>query len=315
MSALTELNHQQISNVLQPYGLALDTFKLLSGGSENTNYCVSTSSGDFVLTICEQKSIQSCNHLAQLLDFLQASNFASSQCIKTTAGEAISLWQQKAVILKSYLAGSIVKDIPNDLLTLLGQQLAHLHSLAAPSYLPKNVSYGKEKFSQVSEYAAGSDFEHWLKMIANKVSQIDLDKLPKALIHSDIFYNNIIIDEAQQRATIMDFEEASYYYRVFDIGMIIIGTCFTGNQLCLSKARALLAGYQSKISLHSIEVQSLQVFTAYAAAGTAYWRHMNYNFLNFDQAMTEHYKAMQDFADQALAFAPNEFIEQLGISQ
>ena len=152
-------------------------------------------------------------------------------------------------------------------------------------------------------------------MIGNKVSQIDLDKLPKALIHSDIFYNNIIIDEAQQRATIMDFEEASYYYRVFDIGMIIIGTCFTGNQLCLSKARALLAGYQSKISLHSIEVQSLQVFTAYAAAGTAYWRHMNYNFLNFDQAMTEHYKAMQDFADQALAFAPNEFIEQLGISQ
>ena len=28
-----------------------------------------------------------------------------------------------------------------------------------------------------------------------------------------------------RRATIMDFEEASYYYRVFDIGMMFIGIC------------------------------------------------------------------------------------------
>ena len=113
----------------------------------------------------------------------------------------------------------------------------------------------------------------------------------------------------------MDFEEASYYYRVFDIGMMIVGTCFNENQLCLSKARALLAGYQSKTILEPYEAETLQLFTAYAAAGTAFWRHMNYNFINYDKDMTEHYKTMQDFADQALAFSAEDFIEQLAITQ
>ena len=96
--------------------------------------------------------------------------------------------------------------------------------------------------------------------------------------------------------------------------MIIVGTCFNGDQLCLSKARALLAGYQVNISLEAIEVESLQLFTAYAAAGTAFWRHMNYNFINFEQGMTEHYMPMRDFANQVLALSPIEFIEQLNIS-
>lgn len=314
MSALTQLNENNIDTLLTPFGLTHQSLKLLSGGSENSNYLVATEKGDFVITICEQKSLQSCRELVSLLDFLQSQGFNTSQVIKTLEGEPISLWEGKGVIVKSYIAGAIIKDIPNETLAELGVQLARLHNLKAPSYLPKTVSYGKEKFVEVAKYAANCDFDIWLQMITQKLASVDLSQLPKCLVHSDIFYNNIIIDEDCGQATIMDFEEASYYYRVFDIGMMIIGTCVTDERLSLSKAHALLTGYQSQQSLLTCEIQALQLFTVYAAAGTAFWRHMNYNFTNYEESMTEHYQAMQSLADQALAIPEASFIAQLGLS-
>ena len=74
-------------------------------------------------------------------------------------------------------------------------------------------------------YAPESTFYKWLKEIQKYIESYISTDLPKALIHSDIFYNNIIVNKDSEKATIMDFEEACYYYRVFDIGMMIVGTC------------------------------------------------------------------------------------------
>ena len=57
MAQYSELDAEQISQLLSEYSVGeLSAFKILSGGSENTNYWISTSSGQFVLTVCEQKT-------------------------------------------------------------------------------------------------------------------------------------------------------------------------------------------------------------------------------------------------------------------
>lgn len=317
MTLLTQLNHTEISAIISAYDLTLSTFKLLSGGSENTNYKLTTtplspsssSHSDFVLTVCEQKSLQACQDLVSLLDLLQQQNFPSSQILRAKNGEAVSFWQGKPVIIKRFIPGIIVEDIPKPLMNQLGSQLAQLHLLQPPSFLPQKLSYGSDKFIQVQQYAKGSDFDLWLQMIAQKIALTDLQNLPKSLIHSDIFYNNTIVSEDMSNITIMDFEEAANYYRVFDIGMLIIGTCCPDKQLDFSKIQALIFSYQQHIQLLPCEINALQTFTAYAAAATGFWRHINFNFINFDENMTEHYLAMKNLADHVLAIPAQEFIE------
>ncbi|EPJ49340.1 MAG: hypothetical protein OFPI_25130 [Osedax symbiont Rs2] len=314
MTVYTKLNAAQIAAVLVPYGIAdIDSYQLLSGGSENSNYQVKTLSGEYVLTVCEQKSQRKSQELVSLLDYLQANNFASSRAIKTSDGQLISAWENKAVILKEFIEGDILEEFSDPLLIYLGAELAALHTLPAPDYLPKDVSYGMHRFDEVKVYAPDSVFYLWLQKMRQDIEKQIVDDLPKSLIHSDIFTNNIIVSKDGLRATIMDFEEASYYYRVFDIGMMLVGCCCTGGQLSLSKAASLLAGYQQHIQLQDTEVKALQAFSAYGAAATAFWRHQNFNYLNPDVQMQDHYLAMRDLADQVMAIPAVKFIQSLGL--
>jgi homoserine kinase type II len=308
MSVITKLTIEKITTLLSPYGIVnIKAVSLLSGGSENTNYRIKTSARDYVLTICEQKSLQESRQLVNLLDYLAKQGFSSSKTLKTLNGELVSQWNNKAIIVKSFIKGEIVADLPTDLLHNLGAQLASLHLLAAPSYLPSELGYGKEKFDLVKEYAPQSSFNHWLLGNRDYIDQHITKDLPKALIHSDLFYNNIIVTRDRKHATIMDFEEASYYYRVYDIGMMIVGCCCYNNCFDHRKITSFLSGYQQSITFQASEIEALQAFTVYAATATAFWRHQNYNYVNIDATMAEHYVAMKNLADEVRAISVDEF--------
>ncbi|WP_133471655.1 homoserine kinase [Paraglaciecola marina] len=314
MSDNSDLTHKSVVDILSTYGIqTINSFRLLSGGSANSNYLVKTSNKDYVLTISEQKSSDEASKLASLLEYLEDNNFPTSKIVKTTENEVISSWNAKPIMVKEYLDGDIVDDLSLPLLTSLGEQLASLHLLPAPDYLPKTLSYGVEKYDEIKVYAPESDFFSWLKETQAYIESFISEDLPYAMIHSDIFSDNIIVSKDGDTATIMDFEEATYYYRVFDLGMIMVGTCCGAAGLSFEKAKALLTGYQKSITLADCEVKALQAFTAYGAAATAFWRHQNFNYLNVDEKMKDHYKAMQNIAVEVLKIPNDEFQEKLAI--
>jgi len=127
-----------------------------------------------------------------------------------------------------------------------------------------------------------------------------------SVIHSDIFYNNVIVSNNGKRATIMDFEEACYYYRVFDIGMVIIGTCCMETSVNREKVQQLLQGYEAENKLLTAEKNALKAFTVYAAAATAFWRHQNFNYVHVVPHMKDHYLAMRNLAD-AIQLLPDTY--------
>ncbi len=312
MTANSQLNSPQILSILAPYGITeLTSYTLLSGGSENSNYLINSVNSKYVLTICEQKSLQKSRQLVALLNYLAAQQFHTSTLVKNLAGQDISLYNGRAVILKNFIEGSILAAIDAPLLFSLGAQLATLHSLKAPDYLPDNVSYNYTKFSQVRAYSADSDFYAWLVNTSQYIQSYISQDLPKSIIHSDIFSDNIIVSQDAKSAIIMDFEEACFYYRVFDIGMMIVGTCCDNGRVSLAKAQSLIQGYQQNIILNDLERNALQAFTVYGATATAFWRHQNYQYTNPEQSMFDHYLAMKNIADQVLAIAKDEFITKI----
>lgn len=289
---------EDITEICNQYGIQkVKLFSLLSGGSENTNYLVKTETGKFVLTICEQKSLQSAHELAYLLEHLAENGFETSKLKRTISNEPVSEWKGKPVMLKVFLDGRIIKDSPNHIIEIIGAEMGRLHQIEAPSYLPKILNYGIEYFHEAGQYAKGTPFESWIKEIEDYIKPFLSKNLPKSLIHSDIFFSNVVVSEDESMASIMDFEEATNYYRVFDIGMTLVGLCCDVEDLSISKASALMKGYQQEIELNELEQHSLQAFTVYAAAAMTFWRHRNFNHTNPTPEMFDHYLGLKVIAD------------------
>lgn len=310
MAQYTVLNKEDINSIMVQYDVEnVTSYKVLSGGSENTNYLVVTKTGKYVLTICEQRSAQKTSELVYLLEHLASHDFATSKIIRTANNEPITHWNNKAALLKAYIPGQIIEDLSSKILEFLGQELGKLHKIEVPDYLPNKVSYGKESFKEIELYANNSSFHNWLNEIYKYIMEHISPSLPKALIHSDIFYNNVIVNDDETSASIMDFEEASYYYRVFDIGMTIIGLCSEMEMVNLEKVSFLLKGYKREIKLQGSELNSLKAFTVYAAAATAFWRHKQFHYTQPDPAMLNHYLTMRNLADHVKGLPDDCFIK------
>jgi homoserine kinase type II len=312
MAEYTKLDSQQTKSILAQYplGTFLST-ELLTGGSENTNYRLHTSEGDFVLTLSEQKNLLDAQQLADLLAHLDQNHFTTSKVISNNEGELVTLWEGKPVMIKNHLPGSINKDLSQSLLKSLGQQLAKLHLIKPPAYLKHRVIFGKESFDQIEIYDKDSDFQTWLYSIRENIHEHIKQDLPKTLIHSDVFFDNVIVAEDGITATIMDFEEACYYHRVFDIGMMLVGLCEESNKLNTSNAQSVLTGYQQISQLQEHEKQALQSFTAYAAAATAFWRHKQFRYEMPNAKLHNHYLHMKNLGDDILDISPSKFREAL----
>lgn len=312
MSQYSVLNREEILEICNRYGIkTVNLFSVLSGGSENTNYLIATEKGKFVLTICEQKTSQSAQELAYLLEHLSKNGFETSKLVRTSNNALISDWKEKPIMLKFFLEGRVIEDLPNHTIEIIGVEIGKLHQIEAPANLAKVLNYGIEFFHEVGQYAKDSPFESWIKEIEGYIKPFLSINLPKSLIHSDIFFSNIVVSEDESKACIMDFEEATHYYRIFDIAMTLVGLCCDGETLNLSKANALLKGYQQEIELLEVEKQSLQRFTVYAAASMTFWRHRNFNHINPDPEMYKHYIGLKLIADSVKNIPSTEFVRIL----
>jgi len=294
----TSLTRHEIETISASYSIInISSFEVLSGGSENTNYLINAENGKYVLSICEQKTEEKARDLAHLLEHLDKHHFKTSKIIRTRDNEPLTLWKGKPILLKKFVEGKILKDIPLHLIELTGRELGKLHKIEAPEYLPVQLNYGKEQFVNVEKYAANSSFDIWLRQKLEYVSPYFTSNLPKALIHSDVFSDNVIVSEDESSVVIVDFEESACYYRIFDIGMMIIGICGEGKTVNLEKAKYLLKGYGHEIRLLDLELNALQAFTVYAGAAMTFWRHMNFNYTRADPKLSDHYLGLKVLAD------------------
>lgn len=76
---------------------------------------------------------------------------------------------------------------------------------------------------------------------------------------------------------LIDFEEACYYSRVFDLGMAILGNCTEEGVFNLEKAAALVRGYEQQGTLEAEEKKHLKLYVEYAAIATSYWNFWKFN--------------------------------------
>jgi len=309
MEQSTELNEIEIREILAKFDIHnISSFELLSGGSENTNYLVKSENGKYVLCIFEQKTEKNAKDLAHLLKHLEKNNFNTSKLMYNSDSEPVIIWKDKPIIIKTFIEGKIRNDLSPHLLKMIGKELAKLHQINAPEYISDQLNYGKEQFVNVKKYSANSEFDIWLKNILEYIDPYLKLNLPKSIIHSDVFWDNVIIGENDNSATIIDFEESVNYYRLFDIGMTIIGICGEEKVINMEKTKHLLDGYQSEVQLLEEEINSLKAFTIYAGASMTFWRHQNFNYVKPNTKMSNHYMKLKVLVDDIVKQADDCFV-------
>jgi homoserine kinase type II len=319
MATYTQLNQNEIQKLADNYHLQITEFAPLDGGNGNSSHLIKTRKNTYVLTVCDDKTIDEVFKMGQLLLLLEINNVQCNRLITTHSGDILTTYtsvkEPKAVMLKGYIEGQVIEILDEVMLFEVGKQAAKLNQITAPDYLPSNHPYGRQLFPQVIGLNIDSEYEAWLAKEIEYLQRNLSDDLPRGLIHGDLFFDNLLFDYKSDKPdelvfkAIIDFEEACHYYSVFELGMAAVGTCIDDDiNVNLDKVRALVAGYQQVRSLHSMEKQSLQLFIRYAAVATSYWRFNKYNVEEPEINKADHHWQMVVLAKSVRDMSANDFL-------
>jgi homoserine kinase type II len=310
MATYTQLNQQQIQSLADSYQLTVTEFEPLDGGNGNSSYLMKTQEHTYVLTVCDDKAFDEVFIMAQLLLLLEKHHVPCTRLITTVNNDMLTTHDNKPVMLKGYIEGQVVDSLNETMLSQLGIQAAKLNQISAPYYLPTNHPYGRQLFAKVIGLNIDEKYEEWLAKEITHLENNLSDRLPRGLIHGDLFNDNLLFESADFKA-IIDFEEACNYYSVFELGMAIVGSCLDGTSVNFNKASALVNGYQQVRPLEPIEKDSLQMFVRYAATATSYWRFNKYNIEIPSVDKANHHWQMVQIADQVSGISKAKFMQAI----
>jgi len=307
-----QLDRSAVEGLARRFGIDdITAFSVMDGGRENTSYCVETSSARYVLTLWDQKSLKQATNLANLLVYLTDRGIRSSRVVVPPKEPIVVLHDEKPVMLKRYVDGDVSANLTGNLLVQLGEEMARLHEIPAPSYLPQSFPYGRNHFPEVTNSKLGHTYIDWLSEKISYLQKSIPQHLPKALIHGDVFFDNVIV-QGDQLMAIIDFEEACHYYRGFDLGMAIVGACRDRKGISFEKAGRFIRGYEKQTNISSKERETLKTFAVYAAVATSFWRFRQYHLRRPEPQLYDKHVEMQTLADTISAYPDSSFTELFG---
>jgi homoserine kinase type II len=304
---INQLKSNEVSLLLDNYNAgSLKRHYFIEGGNANSSFYVQTGSGEFVLTFFNSKTFEEVKGLVDLLRHLEDNSFPTSRVILSNDGRYTLNYNGRPAILKKYIRGTVIQDLPGTHLWQLGKQMAFLHGIPPLQPMIDWHDSGLETFDEVFDY--DHIFVPWLKNKKRFLTANISNALPRGLIHGDVFYDNVIVYRDLVKA-IIDFETGCNYFFTFDLGMCMVGTCMEDGQLMVNKAKSLLEGYHSIRALSPLEKDSLKLFVEYGAVATASWRFRQYHILSKDENLKNRYLEMKRIADNIHAIPNEDFIK------
>jgi homoserine kinase type II len=261
MAAYTPVTKKDSNALALEYGLPkVLTVRAVREGSVNTHYLLETARGRFIIKIDEVKSEIEVKRELDLLLFLRKHGFPCPVPLADRRGRHCHDWLGKQLSIYRYIDGHSV--IPDDIsgaqLENVGRVLADLH-LITKAY-KKGVD-SRFNFDRVAEIYAGvrGRLPHYLKKIVRTLDE-ELEylqnylesKLPKGIIHGDLFADNVML-KGEKVVAVLDFEAAGRGKFIFDLATAVNSLCFENGRYALKKFESLIAGYETLRTLSLAE--------------------------------------------------------------
>ncbi len=268
MSVYTPVNQQQLQDFLNLYSLGrLIEFSGIQAGIENTNYLITSSQGDFILTIFESLSAQELPCYLNLLNHLSRANFPAPQPQQSINTQFINTLVDKPAALFCCLPGKSVEVASLAQCSEVGEYLANLHIVSKGSGFSKanlkNISACQQSFIKIKSFLSDFDRE-LLSLELNFQLNYPLPTLPSGVIHADLFKDNVLFDKGKISG-ILDFYNACNDCFLLDIAVACNDWCVDNNKVNSEKIKALLSGYENIRKLTKDEKSYFMIFLRRAA--------------------------------------------------
>ncbi len=296
MAQYTTPSTEELADIVSHYAIGIPIkCEGISGGFGNSNYKLTTTDGVYLLKICDEKSVEELQIQNTLLEHLREHAYPTVYPIIKKNGDVLHITSKYYVMIYPFLAGSTPKPSPR-VLSLIGEALAKLHCIPPLDVLP-SFPMGMAQITpflkevHTTEFAT-HPFVIWLQSELDWIVP-ELEKpLPTGLLHGDVFLDNTLFDEDQMVA-ILDFEEGCHDTFLIDVGMTIIGCCYTDkHELKLNSLHSFFDAYNTLRPLTDIEWDSLDCYVYYAAIAIAFWRFRQFNILHPDVHHADTYHEM-----------------------
>lgn len=227
----------------------------ISAGIENTNYFLSTTQGEYVLTLFEVLTHQQLPFYVELMHWLAQKGLPTPQPQTRLDQTRISALHEKPSIIVTKLPGQWVSDPSLAHCELAAQTMARLH-LAAQDFPIKQpnlrgLDWLQKTAPLVTEFISSQQSDLLITALDQQVALRGsgrLENLPKGPAHCDYFRDNVLFAGTPDKPVmggVIDFYFAGCDYWLFDIAVAVNDWCIdrSTGQLLTDKTLAWLRSY------------------------------------------------------------------------
>ena len=269
MSVYTVVERAQLITHLKNYPLGeLVDFQGISSGIENTNYFVSTTLGDYVLTLFEELKAEELPYFLTIMAFVSSNGVPSAQPIRNNDDAYLSTLNGKPAAIVEKLAGSDVEAPNSTQCAVIGQAMAKLHLASLELDIHRDNSRGANWRQQAAELLLPLVDQDSSELIQDELAfqaPYNTLGLPKSVIHADLFRDNALFS-GNKLSGIIDFYYACNDYFTYDIAVAVNDWCVAPDGT-LDKERfgAFISAYQAIRPLTEDEVSHWPIVIRAAA--------------------------------------------------
>ena len=251
MSVFTSVSIQELQAWLQDYAIGeVVELKGISAGITNTNYFVTTTKNKYVLTLFEHNLMDELPYFIDLMSYLSTHGIPCPQPITNQAGISLHMLNGKPAVLISRLSGQDV-TAPNTVhCAEVGRVLAKMH-LAGQMFAtqpahrnPRDAQWRINTAQKVMPHLQPADQQLLTEALAFQAA-LDMEPLPKGVIHADLFRDNVLFD-GDEIGGLIDFYYACHDAFAYDLAIAVNDWCVHADgTLDDARLEAMLSAYQA----------------------------------------------------------------------
>ena len=258
-----------------PIGSIID-IELAPGGIENLNYFIKTNdaqtSPSYVLTLIQTPS-HSGDLYFPMMNLIQKTGLPVPAPIADKKGNFFNLFGNQKAVLQLCLPGAHLLAPNGHNINELAAVIAQLHkipyqSIGSLSRHPRDIEWinqQNEKLNDVLNQQQKSMFELALVKVKNLIASENEFNLNVALIHGDLFKDNVLFDD-QKITGILDFHHASVGYCMYDLAVIAIDWCQEkSGKLSNELVQGMLKAYNAIKPISQAELEFFDSFLVFAS--------------------------------------------------
>lgn len=258
MAVFTPVTHAELGDWLQDYDLG-DVVELrgIQSGIENSNFFLTTTRGEYVLTIFENLSATQLPFYLDLMRHLASHRVPVPDPMPRRDGTLFGMLHGKPASVVTKLEGAPeLAPTPAHCIEV-GQMLARLHLAGRdfPQHQPnlRSLSWWQEKAPSIVEFLSHEQrelFEGELSWQAAFFGSADYAALPGGPCHCDLFRDNVLFAPGLEHARLggfFDFYFAGVDKWLFDVAVTVNDWCtdLATGTLDAARVDALLRAYQT----------------------------------------------------------------------